>query len=329
MIGLDPYTGTEQTTLRESVVRYMQLRLAEGLDEKGDTYRHIKKHLLERFCGAFGEWPLASLRVDHLRTWAAALVNPRTSEPMDPLTRRHHLVDVKTFFKRAVREDWIRRDPTIALVLPAIEQEDVTVMPVRDAFEFFRANRHARAIGRIALEAFGGLRYTSAGRICKDCIKFERRGIEMPANKHKSRKRKFRQGHPANLWTWLHAAPEACWTLTLRQYAEEKKEMFVMAGLREMVLKTPEHRERARALKNIWRHSFASYLLALTGDFGPVGYLMQHSRQTTTEIYEGCVDRRDAKLYFSITPQSVLLSWDDFVSTHTEQAQVTNPQPAQ
>lgn len=311
-------------TVAEAVARYLTLRIVEGLPTDGDTYRHLNKQLAERLCGFIGDAELKSVRADHLRAWAAGLINTRTGRPLDPVTRRHHLVAVKTFFRRAWREGWIDRDPTLPIVLPAVEEKDVAVIPVADAFRFFAVNHGHRAIGRVALEAFGGLRYTSAARLTKADLKFERRGIEMPSSKHKSGRRKFRQGQPACLWAWLTHAPEDCWRLSVHQYREEKKEMLVLAGLRPLVLKSDADRLKARALKNVWRHSFASYLLAKAKDYAPIAYLMQHARATTTEIYEGMADELDAHRYFAITPQTVALGWDAFSARYS----VAAPPPA-
>lgn len=306
----DPIAGP--LIVRDAVARYLAMRVTEGLNPEADTYSHLNKHLAERLCAVIGETTLRSVKPDHLRAWFSALKNERTGRPLDVITRRHHLIAVKTFFKRCWREGWIERDPSLAVVLPAVEEKNVSVLPVQQAFEFFKANREHRAIGRIALEAFGGLRYTTAGKIVKADLKFDRRGIEMPSRKHKSSKRKFRQGQPPNCWAWLRHAPDECWSLTLRQYREEKKEMLVIARLRPLVLKTDADRARARELKNTWRHSFASYLLAQVKDFSPVAYAMQHARASTTEIYEGIADEFESLLYFGITPETVLLSWEDY-----------------
>lgn len=299
-------------TVNEAVARYLTLRVTEGLNPNGDTYSHLTKHLAKRLCSLLGNSPLRNVRADHLRAWSTSLNDERNGRALSQLTRRHHLISVKTFFRRCWREGWIERDPTLPIVLPSVLEGDVNIISARDAFHFFKVNRDHRAIGRLALEAFGGLRYTTAGKIVKEDIKFDRRGIEMPSTKHKSRKRRFRQGQPANCWAWVKFAPDECWSLSFRQYREEKKEMLVMAALRPMVLKTDEDRAKAKALKNVWRHSFASYLLAKVKDYAPIAYIMQHARATTTEVYEGMADETDAVLYFAITPESVNLSWEEF-----------------
>lgn len=320
-----PATTTVPSNIREAVLKYLQLRICEGLPHDGDTMRHLKLHLLERFCEHFGSIAPNLIQPDHLRLWEAALKHPKTGQQMSLITRRHHLIDVKTFFKRCYMERWIDHDPSRVVKLPEIDEDTPHVIPAQEAFTFFQRNREQRSVGRVALEAFGGLRYTSAGKLVLADLDFPERGITMPANKHKSGKRKFRQGHPANLWAWLQHVPESTWSVTLRQYADDKAEMFAIAGLRPFRLKTEEERTKAKLLKNVWRHSFASYLLARTKSFDTVGYLMQHSRPSTTEVYEGMARERDAHLYFAITPESVLLSWDEFVAKFSPAPQPSTP----
>jgi len=271
----------------------MALRKSEDL-LCGETWRHYRIHLTERFCARFGEMRLNELTADHLREWLSSLRNPRTGEPMDAATKQHHRKDVNTFLIRARREGWILSNPCELVTLPREIEVDVTVIPVDAAIQFFRANRDQKVIGRLALEAFGGLRYSTAGRIQLDNVNFTERGIEMPGPIHKSGKRKYRQGHPENLWKWLEHAPADCWTMNFRQYREEKKAAYIRASV--------------AGSHNIWRHSFASYLLALTKNLPLVGYLMQHQHTATTQIYEGVASEADAKRYFAITPESVTLT---------------------
>lgn len=301
--------------MREAVAKYIGLRLTEGLDPAGDTHAHLEKHLLKRFCAVLGGISLRQLLPDHIRIWSSNLKDD-VGEKFSPVTVRHHLVSVKTFCKRAHAEGWSDRNPSVVIVLPDIEEKPVNVLPVRSAFEFFRVNRDARAIGRVALEAFGGVRYTTAGKLDLAEIKFDQLGIDMPSRKHKSSRRKFRQGHPENLWEWLEQAPDACWNLTLRQYREEKKEMHIRANLRPLVPKTPDDHDLIRELYNVHRHNFATYLLAKTKNYQPVSYLMQHTNAQTTERYEGVATESDALLYFAITPDSTKLSWEDFYASH-------------
>ena len=60
------------------------------------------------------------------------------------------------------------------------------------------------------------------------------------------------------------------------------------------------------------KHLHKGHLLAKEKDFSPVSYLLQHARSTMTEVYEGRADELDAWRYFSITPASVLMTWEKF-----------------
>ena len=73
-------------------------------------------------------------------------------------------------------------------------------------------------------------------------------------------------------------------------------------------------RVRASLLRNAWRHSFGTYMLAQEGSFARAAYLMQHTRPVTTLThYEGRATRDDAKLYFSITPDLCrTMDWETF-----------------
>lgn len=186
-------------------------------------------------------------------------------------------------------EGWILRNPCASVALPKIREEDVTVLPVEHAEALFGpANKGQRVLARLALEAFGGLRYVSAGRIRKEHIDFAAKGITMPGALHKSGKRKFRQGQPDNLWSWLAAAPESCWEMSLVQYRHEKREAFVRAGV--------------AMPKNVVRHSFGSYHVAQYRNQPLTAYLMQHNNPKTTDIYLGVATAADAARYFAIVP---------------------------
>jgi len=306
--GIDK-SHAEGLTVNEACARYIAMRKAEEKLSK-DTWRHIDKHLSKRFCKTLGEKRLVEVTADDIRNWMANLKNPRTNEPMEEQTKKHHRKDVNTFFDRARKEGWILRNPCEIVAVPEVDDGEVVVISPEDAFKFFKANLNEPVSGRVALEAFGGLRYSTAGRLQKENLNFEEKGIEMPGNLHKSGKRKWRQGHPAVLWAWLEHAPESCWSMTLLNYREWKRAALIRAGLRPLASASNDDKETLRGLRNIWRHSFASYMLAHIKDMPRVGYLMQHSNTKTTEIYEGVATEANARLYLALTPQAVAAAKD-------------------
>ena len=84
--------------------------------------------------------------------------------------------------------------------------------------------------------------------------------------------------------------------------------------MRPLAAASDDEKETLRGLRNVWRHSFASYMLASTKNMPLVGYLMQHTNTKTTEIYEGVATEANAKLFLSMTPQAVAgaKDWDAF-----------------
>lgn len=321
-------------TVSQAVERYLDLRSLEGEVRRGtDHYRHYDKQLRRSFCGVLGKLPLAQVTPDHIRTWMSGLRSLRSGAPLVPLTQRHYLKAVITLMRRAVDEHWIDHSPCDPVVAPHVPDRDVNVISPGDAFTCFKANVNQPAVARLALEAFGGLRFSTAARIGKDQIKMERHGIEMPASIHKTRKRVYRQGQPANLWEWLREATDETWGMEWRAYRETKMLMHYNAGLRKELNRyqcmDAAERDRLKALRNVWRHSFATYLLAAEKSFGRTSYLMQHTSAKTTTIYEGVADEDDAKLYFAITPDAVrTMTWDEFRRSVIQPKHILEPESA-
>jgi site-specific recombinase XerD len=297
--------------LQEAVERYFALRKNEKTWGR-DAERHADTQVRKRFVAAFPGRRVNEITTEDVRAWLLGLKG-KDGEPMHPLTVKDHRKNLSTFFDYAVREGWVMMNPVELVKPPRVAQEDVHVIPIRQAFEFFKANRDARCIGRIAMEAFGGIRYSTAGRLNKEGLNFEQKGIRMLGRMHKSGRTKYRQGHPENLWEWLKHAPEKCWEMTELQYREEKRAAAIHSGLRPALIDTEEDRRAVAEISNIWRHSFASYHLACFKTPTLTQYLMQHSSIKMTEVYEGVADESDAKLFFSITPASVALTWEQFV----------------
>ena len=283
---------TKSLTVETAIERYMRLRLAEDIRQDSDTHRHLKKHLVQRFAVRFAGVQFHELTSVEIREWLDSLKHPKTGQPMEKVTVRHHRKDVNTFCKRAVLEGWISRNPCEAVKPPKIEADEVNLLTPREIFDLLKANQGQPVVGRMALELFGGLRCSSVERITESQIRWESKGIRMPGALHKSGEGKFRQGHPDALWQWLTHAKPACFEkMTRAGYRYAKQLAFARANVENT--------------GNVLRHSFASYMAALTKNMPLVGYLMQHRNTATTEGYEGIAEESDARLVFAMTPAAV------------------------
>lgn len=285
-----------------------QMTVAEAIGKYRKTARlsgHASLHL-DRLQAALGARRLGDLEAEHLAGWLDGLTEPRTGEPMAAWTRIHHFRSAKRFFEACLSERWADRNPMTTLRQPAREEDDVFVISPQECRKLFEVAAGSIAVGRLALEAFGGLRYTSAARMAKGDIDRDARGIVMPGRKHKSGRRHYVEGFPENLWAWLAVTPKQCWSLTERQYFEEKGRIFREAGLKpEGKARTRQDKERLARMHNVLRHSFASYHVALTGDAARTAILLTHRNQAMLwQHYRGRATKADAEAYFAITPVS-------------------------
>jgi site-specific recombinase XerD len=261
--------------------RYLLARASEGIAKA--TLSHAKGDMA-RFTVSFGTRLLGEIRPEEIRHWLAQL-------PFAEVTKRNHYKRVNAFFTWARLEGLATSNPCESIKSPARESEDVTVLAVTDVEKLFATAWKLRpqVCAKLALEAFAGLRFSSASRLLKDDINFREKGITLPAAKIKTRRRHYIDGLPANLWTWLRASPVEAWTLTERQYMSLKGEAFSLAGVTNP--------------GNVLRHSFCSYHVAAHKDAARTAVVLCHASPSMLyQHYKGRVTERDARRYFNVKP---------------------------
>lgn len=268
------------TTIREASAKYLAARELDGIAKA--TLGHAKKDM-ERFVDQFGDRTL-DIEPNEIRTWLAAL-------PFGEVTKRNHYKRVGAFYRWAKMENLSNVNPCEAIRSPAREIDEVSVLSVEDTEKLFQTARKHRphACARLALEAFAGLRFSSAARLVKDDVNFADKGITLPAAKLKTRKRHYIEGLPENLWKWLRAAPDEAWTLTERQYLAQKSDVFRLAGIENP--------------GNVLRHSFCSYHVAKHRDAARTAVILCHANpRMLYQHYKGRGTSADAQRYFSLAP---------------------------
>jgi site-specific recombinase XerD len=272
---------TSAMTVAAAIERYRKDRDADGLSPA--TLSQVKKKLA-RLGDEFGARKLHEVDSEAVKAWLGKL-----AAEFAPWTVRDHLKVVNTFWQHARRSKWCLDNPLDAVVAPKVPQEEINILTVAETQKLFLANAGEACIGRLALEAFGGLRFSSAGRLLAADLKWADKGIELPGAKHKSGRRHYLDGLPDNLWAWLESAPAACWDLTERQYMKLKGEAFIRAGV--------------TSTQNCLRHSFATYHVAGRKDAAATAILMQHTSPTMLyKHYKGNATTADGGKYFAIVP---------------------------
>jgi site-specific recombinase XerD len=284
-----------QMTVEDAVRRFHETRAGRRVAQ--DSKSHLELHL-RRFVAFAGSKRLADVSADLIRQWLDAmqeeqppawLEHRRKWNPFEPYTLKHHLTSVQLLFARAKLERWCEHDPAALIEDPEWDPGEICILTVDEARALFSANRTRPAVGRLALEAFAGTRYSFASRIHREDILTDEKGIVFPGKKHKERARNYVDGYPDNLWLWLAATPAACWDLTERDYLDAKAEAFDRAGV-----KNPG---------NVLRHSFATYHLALHKNHNVTATLLTHrNTQTIYRHYKGRASAAAGKAYFEIVP---------------------------
>ena len=222
-----------------------------------------------------------------VRDWIEALA----AKGLARTTVHHHLRTLSMFFKRCVAEGWMHRNPCSAIQFRRKHSEEIQVLSLEDARKLFKEAEGTRMAGMIALEAFGGLRASSAFRVALADINFAERTILLPAAKHKTGRRYLQEKLPENLWAWLEQAKRipGSFGCSSPVYSKEKAALFARAGVLNP--------------GNILRHSFCSFHVALYGDAGRTALLMQHAgQQMLYRHYRGLAKHAAAEEYFRIVP---------------------------
>lgn len=268
------------TSIAETVSRYLIARKAEGVGKA--SLSHTKKDL-ERFAAEF-TGNLADVTPDKVRAWIVAL-------PFKDSTKRNHYKNGAALFNFAKREKLISDNPFNAVERPKDSEEEVSVLSVEDTAKVFAtaAQHRPDTLPRLALEAFAGLRFSTASQLTPSEIRFDEDGLRLPAAKMKTRRTHFIDELPGNLWVFLRTAPDSAWELRGKDYERAKSDVFRLAGVVNP--------------GNVLRHSFCSYHVALHKDAARTAVILCHkSPAMLYQHYRGKATAKDAAVYFATVP---------------------------
>lgn len=259
-----------------------------------DTYRQ-KKHKLTLFSEQFGSLTLDAIDAREVEDWINDF-----EEVQAEATFNNYRKHVRALLQIYVDKGLLRRNPIDEVKKRDDSIDVVGVNEPHDIAKLFayalKSEKHRPALGRLALEAFAGLRFSSGCRLAKHEINFADRGVLLPKAKIKTGKKTGRRHYidslPDNLWAWLAVTPDECWELTPRQYLELKSTLFAEA-------KVPHPR-------NCLRHNFCTYHLRLHQNPGKTATILCHSGQDELwDHYAGIGTHAKGGEYFAITPESV------------------------
>jgi integrase len=244
-----------------------------------------KRHKMRLFLQAFAGKRMSEIKSAEIEDWLNDTAGPVAG------TFNSYKKHIGAFFEAFRKE--IRPNPMEEIEAMDNHVDNVEVLTPRQTAQLFGYALQHRpdALGRLALEAFCGMRFGSAYRITKGDINFSDKGILLPGHIVKTRRRFYIDGLPDNLWAWLAKTNDACWALENNQWMHLKSSLFVKAGV-------PHPR-------NCLRHSFATYHVAAFKDPGKTAAVLCHRDQALLwRHYNGIATQAAGKQYFSITPDN-------------------------
>jgi hypothetical protein len=289
----------EGTDLRAVAAHWLSTGIREGVKVKtaADDYLAAKRaELLSdgflshaekwigRFVDDYGEKDAASITREDVAEWVKSL-------DCAPATRGGHLSRVRGMFAWLVSGRKLSVNPCAGIKAPKLIAKEVGIYTVPQGCALFAKNaREPRELlGRLALEAFAGLRFSSAAQITADEIRFDTRGIVLPADKIKTERREYIDGLPENLWAWLSWSDPKTWKMTPRAYLEAKSNARIRADLPEV--------------HNALRHSFCSYHISAYKDASRTSVILCHSSpRMLWKHYRGNATEADGRAWFQIVP---------------------------
>ena len=277
-------------TVQEAVIAYTAAKTAEGIDAASlSHYRPI----FDRLEAALGAKHVGSVT-------DADIIEFMAAQEASHHTRRTRFARVRALFNWLVETKKLPDSPFAGMKPPKVPAKPVEILTLAHSRLLFAKNvtnedgtpisqARRETMGRLALEAFAGLRNDTAGQLVAAEIQGD--GLRIPAAKIKTQQDQFLDGLPANLHAWLQWSRPKEWGMTQRQYLEAKTAAFIRANVPHP--------------HNCLRHGFASYHVAAFKNPAATSVILCHkSAKLLWDVYRGIATQPDGVAYFEILPPS-------------------------
>lgn len=247
------------------------------------NYRSELKPALKEF----GRLPLNQIRQSDVEEWSVELeFAPRTCvNILDTLT---------TVFNDAVRKEHLARNPALHVPRPKLANVAPGILTPVQAERLLTTAQQLRPelMPALAIALFAGLRRSEICRLNRSHLLLDEGLIEVPSSAAKTRQRRLVTIRE-NLKLWLARLPADDLPLALTTnpdvFGSWVHDLAIQAG----ILNWPH---------NAMRHSFASYLYALTRNEGTVAAEMGNTPNVVIRHYRAVVRPAAATTYFQIVP---------------------------
>lgn len=254
---------------------------AKAIAGRSDNYLRVSLAQLKAFSQDRQHRPLSSVTANEIETWLSA-------QDWSPVTRKNHLLTVRTLFAFAVARSHLVGNPALAVDMPTLDNaapEIHTPDQVRHVLETARAV-DLNLCRYLAIRYFAGLRGSEAASLDEAQIYTARGFLEVTAAKSKTRRRRLVTIHPA-LAAWLALGG----VLPLGDVNTKLWRLTRQIGFRWP--------------RNVTRHSFVSYHLAQWQSASKTALEAGHTEQILFNHYRELVTKEDANAFWSILPAAL------------------------
>jgi site-specific recombinase XerD len=244
------------------------------------------RYVLTNFCTVYGAQPVASVTIQDLQNWLEERVGK-----LAPTSRGRYRVILNRLFAFAVKRGYREGNPISAIERPTFEETVPEVLTPDEVRILMNAaqTKVKRIIPYLAIGLFAGLRTENELRnLDWRMIDLNERTIEVTAATAKKRRHRTVEISD-NLLQWLAPHRQDSGKIYFTWYAFN--EVREVAGIRWP--------------RNVMRHSFASYHLAMHNDAGKTALLLGHPRdiEMLFRHYRRMVKASDAAAYWNIRPE--------------------------
>lgn len=269
---------TLRVTVPEAVEEFLKAKEQDGMSQR---YRLQLQSTLGLFAKAF-PGPIMHVRSDQIDRWL------RESD-LAPVTRNNRLTVIRVFMNYAKQSGYLpKSEASEADSVRKVKTGDTeTEIFQPEQLEMLLMSAPARLIPILAIGGFAGLRAAELSRLDWSAVNLDRRMIELRAGQAKTASRRI-VPISDNLAAWLR-----------------------LVDREGLVIPDPDYFRQATALakklgvpwpRNVLRHSFISYRVALIQDVNQVALEAGNSPAIIFKHYRELVTEEAARVWFGILP---------------------------
>lgn len=291
--------------------KYIASLTARGLDA---AWIKQVKGTLDRFSGFLpAATGVGDVNKDDGRRWMAALAGRPGKPGYSDVSRNNFRRRLHGAFEWAVKEEIRDDNPFARVEVPKLPRRPPAFYTVPECRALLAATalHYPDYVRFVALRFFVGMRRSQVRRLLLGDIDLKRKKIDAPGWREvagkaklqrvtKSGNRHLIQDAPAVLWDWLERFPR----LNTANHLQKFRKIQKRAGV--------------KMKKNAFRHTFATYYVALHGNANLAMHILgqEDDSKAFFEFYRGHADKEEAELFFALYLPSVL----PFVGAETAKA---------